>query len=470
MITYHNRPIRHGTAFRDGKLYDFQRGGIIVARQWPDMRAWRKTPKGRQWKHIRPTMILEKTPEGWTCIWGKRESRQPYQSNAGHILGRLEDGPPDPAALEERVPFDEMGLEGVFEREEEDEPGSEYWKKRARLDYAEERNLSALAQYLSPIPEEILTTVSRFANRHWHLLNLVARCPGAFDLVRSTPALALALSSPWVFRKKPPSHPLRSARSLLSKRQTDIAAWLGFPNAWSAVKILRKLPPEECTVLNLLNLRDLFSTHLKTLRHLPRLDGSIVRLLSGEVDRYQAHPGFIREITSQSGLLERSMRILRDTLWMREKLEWTGIIALRSFSQLARTHDHFVDRLGRMDLRIIAPPPFPPAPLTQAGPHLEIEPLQTEMDLLEEGRIQSNCIGAYGPRVHMGKIYLYRVLSPERATLAVGLGKSGKWHLDEIKSYQNSEVSPGTLNAVLDWIDRAGCASSYECDESDSPF
>ena len=462
MVIYHNHPIRHHTAFRDGKLYDFQkRRGIIVARQWPDMRVWRKTPKGRQWQHIRPAMILEKTPEGWSCIWGKRESRQPYQCNAGHILRRLEDGPPDAGPLEERVPFDEMGLEGVVEFEQDDEPGSEYSKKRARLDYADELNRHALAQYLSPIPEEILTTISRFANRHWHLLNLVARCPGAFDLVRSTSALAMAISSPWVFRKKPPSHPLRSARSLLRKRQTEIAARLGFTAAWSTVKILRKLPPGQCTVLNLLQLRDLFRTHLKTLQHLPCLNGSIIRLLSGENDRYRTSPTFLHEMTVWTGLADRPLEILRDTLWIREKLEDNEIITLRSFKQLTCTHNRFVERMGRMDLRIIDPLPFPPAPLATSSPHLELELLQTEMDLLEEGRVQQNCVGAYGPRIHRGNMHLYRLLEPERATVAVKMGQSGRWEMAEIKVYQNAEVAPETLAAVLEWIECAGRAPSF---------
>lgn len=471
MVNYPTRPIRNGTAFRDGKLYVFQQDrGIIVASQWPDMRAWRKTPKGRQWKHIRPEMSLEKTQEGWSCVWGHRELRQRNRIQGIHILGRLEDDPCDEGELDDRVPFDDRGLEGIFEFEEDDRPGSEYWEKRARMDHAQELNHRAQAEYLSPIPEETLTTISRFANRHWHLLNLVGRCPGALDLVRSTPALAVALSSPWVFRKNPPSHPQRSARSLLGKRQTRIAAWLGFPDAWSTVKILRKLAPEECTVLNLLQLRDLFGTHLKTLQHLPTLSGSIIGLLAGERIRYRTMPVFLQEMSSQCGLLDRSLQVLRDTLWVCEKLEDAGIIYLRSFRHLARMHDHCVDRFGRADLRINDQTPFPPAPLAPYSPHLELEPLQTEVELFEEGRIQKNCAGDYGPRVRRRKMHLYRLLEPERATVAVKMGQAGRWELDEIKAHGNSEVSPETLSAVLEWIDCSGCASSCEWNVADAPF
>lgn len=409
------------------------------------------------------------TREGWSCEWGHREPRQRIHIDGGHIISRLERDPYDRSAFEDEEAFQTIDLDGPnpFEYNLNDKVGSESWQKWKRWQYAEEQNNRLQAEYLSPIPDEVLSVVSRFAHRHWHLLNLVSRCPGAYDLIQSTPALALALSSPWVFRKSPPSHPLRSARSLLGKHQTYIVAWLGFPNAWSTVKILRKLPPEECTVLNLLHLRDLLGTHLKTLQHIPHLNGSIIRLMSGQADRYQVSRRFLHEIASNSGLLHESVRILRDTLWMRRKLEDHGTLALRSYKQLTRVHDRLVDQMGRMDLRIIDPPPFPPAPLVPSSPLLELEPLQTESELLEEGRCQCNCVGAYGARVHRGKMYLYRLLTPERATVAVVLDKSGKWQLDEIKSCQNTEVLPDTLYAVLEWIECAGSNLSHVDDKGD---
>ena len=471
MVIHPNRPIRNGSAFRDGKLYTFSPRGILVASQWPDMRAWRKTPKGRQWKHVRPEMSLEKTQDGWSCVWGHREPRQRTHIDGCHPVGRYERDSYEKEAIAEGKSFEEIFLESPcpLDYDLNDAGDSEAWQRWLRWEYARKKNESVQAEYLSPIPNEILTAISRFPSRHWHLLNFVARCPGAIDLVRSTPALALALASPWVFRKNPPSQPLRAARSLLGKRQPDIAAWLGFPDAWSTVKILRKLPPEDCTVMHLLHLRDLFGTHLKTLQHLPGLNGAIIRIMSGETDRYRACPGLLREITSQPRLLDRTVRLLRYTLWLRDRLEDPAIITLRSYKHLTRTHDQFVDRLGRMDLRIIDPPPYPPPPLMPFGPHLELVPLQTEIELLEEGRAQHNCVGDYGPRIRNGKMYLYRLLKPERATVAVSMGDSGKWQLHEIQSYQNSEVLPGTLSAVLEWIDRAGILTEQQIGEPVCP-
>ena len=445
MVTHTNRPIQSGTAFRNGKLYSFSRRGILVVSQWPDMRAWRKTPKGNQWQHVRPEMSLEKTMDGWNCVWGHREPRQRNGIGRDPIIGNIEPVLDDSDANAE----------------------GESWEECAKWQYVREQNNSLQAEYLSPVPEEILLAVSRFANRHWHLLNLVARCPRVFDLVRATPALALALSSPWVFRKNPPRQPLRSVRSLLGKQQTDIVAWLGLPDAWSTVRILRKLPPGECTVLNLLHLRDLFRSRLKTLQHIPHLNGPIIRLMTGEAGRYQVSPRFLQEIAMQPGLLDRSVRMLRDTLWMRDKLESPGIIALRSYNDLTRAHDHCVDQLGRMDSTIISPPPFPHPPLIASSPHLELEPVLTACELLEEARIQRNCVGGYGTWVLKGNMYLYRLLSPERATVAVTMDRSGQWRLDEIKSRYNSEVHPDTLSAVLEWIASTGNDSTDGNDKGD---
>ena len=51
------------------------------------------------------------------------------------------------------------------------------------------------SEFLKSIPEEVLAAVAPYSSRHWHLPNLIARCPGALDLVRATPALAFALAS-----------------------------------------------------------------------------------------------------------------------------------------------------------------------------------------------------------------------------------------------------------------------------------
>jgi hypothetical protein len=227
-------PIKPGIRFRDGKLYLFARSGIIVLRQWPDLRAWRKTPKARSWRPIRPALHLEPCAEGWTCRVEPREQRVRAVTGGTSIRLRLEREPEaedwdpfDPGPFDEfaagdpEAPDHEPAVEPDSATPAVALPGT--GDGESRRQWSELRRVA----FLQPIPDEVLAAVAPFACRHWHLLNLIARCPGALDLVRSTPALAFALASPWVFRRPAPTQPLRSARALLRRPQHEIAGWLG---------------------------------------------------------------------------------------------------------------------------------------------------------------------------------------------------------------------------------------------------
>jgi len=93
--------------------------------------------------------------------------------------------------------------------------------------------------------------------------------------------------------------------------------------------------------------------------------------------------------------------------------------------------------------------PMPPPPL-QGTEH--IVPLCTDEDLRQEGAAQHNCVGSYGLLVRSGKLFVYRVLHPERATLAIVRGADGAWHWNEIETAHNGPVSVATKKAVEQWL------------------
>ena len=72
-------------------------------------------------------------------------------------------------------------------------------------------------------------------------------------------------------------------------------------------------------------------------------------------------------------------------------------------------------------------------------------------DLAEEGWQQRNCVAAYASRVRRGCCYIYRVLAPERATLALFLRKDG-WRLGELEARSNRDVSQDTELLVKAWL------------------
>jgi hypothetical protein len=93
--------------------------------------------------------------------------------------------------------------------------------------------------------------------------------------------------------------------------------------------------------------------------------------------------------------------------------------------------------------------PRPPLPAVD-----EIVPLRRPEDLIAEGRQQRNCVASYIGRVAQGGIYIYRVLSPERATLSVVKLEDGCWHLDQLLGAGNRAVGAVTRQLVAAWLAR----------------
>lgn len=440
--------IRYGTSFKDGKLYEFSPEGILVLRQWPDLRAWRRTPKGRQWQQVRPHLRLHRVDSGWSCEVSRRESKVRPMLGGMHIRDMLAREP-------EQEDYEDEFME-VLPDEPIEAPGvADPTMALFRPAWV----IELRSEFLKSIPEEVLAAVAPYSSRHWHLLNLIARCPGALDLVRASPALAFALASLWAFRNPAPRQPLRAARALLRKRQPEIAAWLGFSSDRSTMRVLRKLSPAECSIPNLLHLHDLLPVHPKPLRHMRILGTASLHIMARAAGRCALSDTYLCELgaSPKPAWLETEQGLIRDVLWMRETLGETGIFVIHSHAHLQRHHDHLVERVGRMDLKLLDPDPLPEPPfpgVTTSDLHLE--PLTTPVALLIEGRAQSNCVGAYAKRIRRGGLCVYRVLAPERATLAIGRTRNhtrkGTWVISELKAPGNAEVMESTRQSVESWL------------------
>lgn len=222
---------------------------------------------------------------------------------------------------------------------------------------AERRHL-VLTQFFDAIPDPEREFVLRFYKRRWHLLALFARCPGAFELAQSNPALAYALANNWVFHQPAVSQPMRAARALVKKKQRSILAWLGFPETEQARKILAKLPPEEISLEGLLNLRRILAcpTSLKLLSHASKISNSMLIFMSNAEIRPWLTPIFIEEISSyrirlnfyedpptEKGPMKfwEIYNYLRDFLRMQEQIQG-ALFPLRSIAQLKEMHDEAI--------------------------------------------------------------------------------------------------------------------------------
>ena len=53
-----------------------------------------------------------------------------------------------------------------------------------------------------------------------------------------------------------------------------------------------------------------------------------------------------------------------------------------------------------------------------------------------------------------GRLYAYRVLRPERATLSIGRAPSGAWRIRDLKLFMNATASRVTLDVARKWLGR----------------
>lgn len=393
---------KSGAAYRNGKLYEFTRDCVIVMKGWPEMRAWQWTGEyARPWRHVRPRL--------------KRISLRG--------LSRMPDPdshPPEPNG-QMLFPF--------------------AYSHVAR---------NAYRAFWWAVPETYRELVMPFRDRRWHMLALLARCLGADDLVVSNPALAFCLASNWAFHKPAVQQPLRAARSLVYKKQRRILEWLGFPGTEAMRQLLWRIPRESMTVEFLTSLCNAIQSPevSRRLSFMGRITQDVFRLIATpEITPYVAFS--LLEEVSQVRVPDAGPMMafrIQDMLQMSAELR-RKLPRLRSIAQVDQLHEDLVFdfNLRRED----DGGPLPPPPLP--GKEGEIEPLATCRELAHEGRLQRHCVGSYAHSVRRGQTYVYRMLKPERATLAIMQDSRG-WTLREIRGFRNADVQPETYQAAVDWL------------------
>lgn len=311
------------------------------------------------------------------------------------------------------------------------------------------------AQWMLAIPAEVRAALEPFPTRQWHLLSLVAACGApALDLVRSTPALAFALASNWVFHTPRVQRPLRSARSLLGpgRSQRDLSAWLGFDGTRSTLRILRRLPMDCLRIDTLLYLRQAMATPaLKArLQHLPALNAGVLRVATDPRLAGLVTPRALQELAAWTGPdpWASPAYLLRDTRRMLEQLHPGGFTPprLHSLEGIRACHDATV---AAFHAHAVPDLPFPPPPF--AGDD-RFRPIRSSRELEEEGRQQSNCLGSYWEGGVSGHLAFYRVLGPERATLCLRRSLTA-WHIHGLERSHNRRPSEAAAAEARAWLE-----------------
>lgn len=188
--------------------------------------------------------------------------------------------------------------------------------------------------FLARFPESVLARAGSLPERHWHLITLLARVPGADELAEGNLALTHAIASSWAFRSGPDAQPYRTGRRIVRLRRAQIAEWLGFQGRNAVVRVLAKVRPGAVSVRRLLYLRQTLSLEPipKALLHLPSLDRCVLRIVTDPQLLSRVTHTFLDQVSNDPAEvgLERLAYMLGDTVGMAGDLAVRLGLCLRS--------------------------------------------------------------------------------------------------------------------------------------------
>lgn len=457
---------RYGTEAKNGKLYLFGKKSILVIRAWPMPAAWFKaiSVKKGYWRHVRPNIQLK---ANWVNPF---ENRLRKDRSLAELIA-------DEIRYPELPTCQKLVLETVPETHVESLPNVAVPelikivapqfsdlatplpasrpnpKTKARQELQRIREFELRRNHFAIIPEGFRERISRFQERQWHILSMLARCPESSDLIDSNPALAFALASCWCFRKGVVSSSMRAIRRLLPKQQRIISGYLDFPASESTCKILRKVPPASFNIEVLLRLRWALNTghQITLLNHIPRLNAAIIALLTCKSAAFLT-TAFYHELSDYADrrfvplLYCKVMDIIRMSRDICRELPKR----IDCMEQLVDVHDEVLKDYTVARHSDLLRLTFPPPPLPGNS---DVIPITTPKQLLEEGRDQHNCVSSYGLRIANGVDYIYRIESSTRATIQVHRDPGAiYWQLGEVAGPMNRPVDSSTMQRIQQWF------------------
>jgi len=314
---------------------------------------------------------------------------------------------------------------------------------------------SAFDAFRFSLPRTVARALLGFQRNQWRPLAMLHAWGGpAEDLFASNPALAFYLAH---FRSFLPDVPVQEVpRDIVKAKQRDITRWLGLPGSNTAVKILRKIPPESITTLRADDMRSMLedSAAVRLLVHVPNINAGVLALVEWQRLRPAITATLLREVAAdkRQKYTPHTARLLAHTLHLyRELHPVASFPQFRSLASLQTRHDalvleHLRPLAGKVKLEGVrfSRPPVPGTP--------DIEPIMTGEGLVAEGLTQHNCVASYARRILSRAIYIYRVLRPERATLCIARQPDGNWIEQELETSHNQPASSKTAEAVHDWL------------------
>jgi hypothetical protein len=382
-----------GAAFRfkDGKLLIFDEGTICVIESWPSLKALRKENQ-RRWEAFEPIFPLL------------------FAADADSLIQEADQVP-----------------------------------ETFHLAYQRRASFRA---FRSSLPEDVASDCEGIPARQWMMLRLMQSSEAAAELASSNRALAFALSHSWFFRERYSTH--EGAAIVAKRRRKEITDWLGFPPTDAAANMLSRLASGSITVQTLKKLRSLSTSPAASkMLHLKRINAGVVAMLSDPALGSALSMNLLAEVGESSAEDGEpwSAGLLSQILTMSEALDH-GEPRPGSLEKLEALHFEISTAYFKK-----YPPGDGPLPKPPLADSQTIKAIRSIGELVTEGHEQNHCAATYVESIRAGRVFIYKVLQPERATLSIVRSPSGEWVLQQLRGHSNAPVKMETLVHVKKWIE-----------------
>lgn len=303
---------------------------------------------------------------------------------------------------------------------------------------------------LAAIPTEWQVLLDSVPYMQWQLLQAMLSSSEAAELALSNPMLFIMLVD-WAESKGVDKH---AFYSLVTQKRTNILRRIGLPPSKSVVKILSRCKAElrDSSELDFIRKELTLPESINLLSHVPKLGLVTFRLLVRH--RPEAWPGLLKMIDPDTKVesISSLARLLSDTRNM--GATDSQLRKLQTIRQLHELHDKLVLSFNQSSVtrksqaleRSYGAYPEAPIPGTE-----DIIPLTSWSELLREGIQMNHCVGSYARDVHLGNSFVYRVIYPERLTLAIEKRQNG-WQLSEIRGHSNSSADKRSIMCATLWL------------------
>ena len=308
----------------------------------------------------------------------------------------------------------------------------------------------AFRRFTASVPAPLAQMIASYPDGHWALLSWAARC-GAYsdDLLKANPCLAYMLARAASFSARPERpQPAWAARPYGPQKQ--LLGHLGFPGTDQMRRASRKILHSALSVARLVTLRTTLRAEpevLDRLSHLRRINLNVLVAASAAGGHVTARLLSWLSHASEDDSAAPFGAAIADTLrgW-RLLRPRAALPVFDRMSQITQLHEQVIEELKDYKSTIVTDFPMPPV----AGSEF-IVPLLNVVDLVAEGRAQHNCVASYARLARSGRVALYRVLVPDRATLSLTRDER-RWRISELKGVCNRQVSPHTYEMVRRWL------------------